>query len=96
MKDLPDIALLATTGSFSAADLRAAIEATFAFRKTHAVPATLPPPPARWQAVYARMALSDQLPWADLEAVLAASRAFLDPILEGRGGIWNATSWAWE
>jgi hypothetical protein len=96
VKDLPDIALLATTGSFSAADLRAAIEATFAFRKTHPVPATLPPPPARWQAVYARMASSDQLPWADLEAVLAASRAFLDPILEGRGGIWNATSWAWE
>ena len=96
VKDLPDIALLATTGAFSAHELRAAIDATFAFRKTHAIPAALPPPPVGWRPAYARMAASDELPWADLDAVLVAAGAFLDPILIGGGGTWNAAAWSWE
>ena len=45
VKDLPDIALLATAQPIDAKRLRAALEQTFAFRKTHALPANVPEPP---------------------------------------------------
>lgn len=96
VKDLPDMALLATTGPFDAGALRDAINATFAFRKTHDVPTALPAPPPSWRAVYARMAAQDQLAWGDIDALTVAVRAFLDPILDGRTGTWDATTWAWR
>jgi Nucleotidyl transferase AbiEii toxin, Type IV TA system len=46
VKDLPDLALLATARPIEAQRLRAAIEQTFSFRKTHAIPVALPEPPA--------------------------------------------------
>jgi Nucleotidyl transferase AbiEii toxin, Type IV TA system len=48
VKDLPDLALLATTEPLEAARLRAALERTFAFRATHPLPTSLPNPPANW------------------------------------------------
>jgi hypothetical protein len=96
VKDLPDLALLATTGSFDAAELRRALERTFSFRKTHALPSTLPPPPASWQVPYERIAAENSLSWATLEAVLAAARAFLDPVLRGDSGIWEPAAWLWQ
>jgi hypothetical protein len=45
VKDLPDMALIASIEGLDAADLRAAIRATFAFRATHPVPAKVPDPP---------------------------------------------------
>ena len=42
VKDLPDLALLATAQALKAQRLRAAIEQTFTFRKTHAIPTLLP------------------------------------------------------
>jgi hypothetical protein len=45
VKDLPDLALLASAGPLEAERLRAALEQTFTFRKTHALPAALPAPP---------------------------------------------------
>jgi Nucleotidyl transferase AbiEii toxin, Type IV TA system len=47
VKDLPDLALLATAGPLDAVRLRAALEQTFAFRKTHALPAAIPDAPPR-------------------------------------------------
>jgi hypothetical protein len=38
VKDLPDLALLATAQEIAARRLRAALEQTFAFRKTHPLP----------------------------------------------------------
>jgi hypothetical protein len=64
LKDLPDIALLAGVKPLDAARLRAALEQTFAFRKTHALPAALPPPPVTWETPYAAMAREDRLAWA--------------------------------
>jgi len=48
VKDLPDIALLASAQPIDAKRLRDAFEQTFTFRKTHALSATLPEPPAAW------------------------------------------------
>jgi hypothetical protein len=45
VKDLPDIALLGTSGAFRSTLLGAAIQATFEHRGTHAVPPSLPAPP---------------------------------------------------
>ncbi len=42
VRDLPDIALLATVKAFDAGGQRAALETTFAFRGTHGLPGTFP------------------------------------------------------
>ncbi|MSP63416.1 MAG: nucleotidyl transferase AbiEii/AbiGii toxin family protein [Myxococcales bacterium] len=96
VKDLPDIALLGTTGAFEAAPLRGALTGTFGFRKTHALPSGLPDPPSSWAHAYARMAEADHLPWGDLESVTLVARAFLDPILAGGAGWWDPAVWRWS
>jgi predicted nucleotidyltransferase component of viral defense system len=96
VKDLPDLALLASARTIQAASLRAAIETTFAFRQTHAVPEMVPDPPGAWTTPYARMATEDQLPWGTLDELIARVRAFLDPILAVSGGAsWSPLDWRW-
>lgn len=96
VKDLPDMALLASLGPVEAASLRAAIEATFRSRATHPVPERLPEPPGFWAVPYARMAGDQRLAWRDLEAVTVAARAFVDPVLAGRDGVWKPAAWGWD
>jgi hypothetical protein len=62
VKDLPDIALLATLDGIEAGKLRKACALTFDHRATHPLPVTLPPPSDTWLAQYAAMAREDQLP----------------------------------
>jgi len=96
VKDLPDIALIATAGPVEARRVRAAIEQTFAFRGTHEVPARLPAPPETWEAPYAAIAREDQLRWPTLVDTFEAARGFLDPILARPGGaLWDPTAWRW-
>ncbi len=95
MKDLPDLALLATVRTVLARDLRAGIAATFAARGTHAVPTAVPDPPAVWARRYRQLAVDDGLPWPDLDSVLQAVRAFLDPVLAGGGGRWDPGASQW-
>ena len=76
VKDLPDLALIATAGPVQAIRLRAAIEQTFVFRDTHEVPAHLPAPPESWEMPYAAIAGEDHLPWARLVEAFEAARAF--------------------
>ena len=96
IKDLPDLALLASAGPLNAASLRSAIETTFTFRQTHDVPALVPDPPRTWTVPYAQMAAEDELPWRSLDDVLASARAFLDPVLGDLAmGIWTPTTWTW-
>ena len=95
MKDLPDLALLAQVGRLDGAELRAAIDATFAFRHTHTLPPALPPPPASWSPTYERMAEQDDLPWRTLPNLLDAVSAFLDPVLRDERGSWNPDTWSW-
>ena len=98
VKDLPDIALLAGIAGLDAHALTTALTATFAHRQTHALPTALPPPPAAWTPVYARMAAVDGLPWGTLAALETAVRAVLDPVLAGHvhDGEWCPEDWCWK
>jgi hypothetical protein len=95
VKDLPDLALLGTTGPFESTALRKAIQETFAQRATHAVPTSIDPPPTRWAAVYATMVEEDGLRWTSLDELVQAVRAFLEPVLQGQEGTWDPVSWSW-
>jgi hypothetical protein len=96
VKDLPDIALLATARAIDARRLRAALEQTFTFRKTHPLPAVLPDPLSAWATPYAAMAREDQLAWPTLDDVTSAAKAFLDPVLAGDlDATWGPDTWAW-
>jgi hypothetical protein len=97
VKDLPDLALLATARPIERRQLRAALQQTFAFRKTHGLPAALPEPASSWTAPYEAMARQDQLPWQTLVAVTTAARTFLDPVLASDvDAIWSPATWSWQ
>lgn len=97
VKDLPDIALLATAQPIDAKRLRVAFEQTFTFRKTHALPTNVPAPLAAWTTPYAAMAREDQLAWRTLDEVTNAAQAFLDPVLAGElDATWEPKTWNWR
>jgi len=97
VKDLPDLALLGTTRAIDARLLRAALEQTFGFRRTHDPPMALPEPSESWRVPYAALAEQDELAWTTLEDVTAAARAFLDPVLGGTvDAAWEPAAWAWR
>jgi hypothetical protein len=97
VKDLPDIALLATAQPLDAKRLRAALEQTFTFRETHALPANVPAPLDAWRMPYEAMAREDQLRWTTLEDVARAAQTFLDPVLAGDlDAAWNPAAWTWR
>lgn len=95
VKDLPDLALLASARTVEANALLRAIRQTFDHRATHPVPESLPQPPIAWERVYARMALEDGIAWKTLADVFEASRRFLDPVLAGARGRWRPDTWQW-
>ena len=64
-KDLVDLVLLIETGPPEPSGVRAALEATFATRKTHPLPKSLPSPPEAWKADFAKMAAKAQLATTD-------------------------------
>lgn len=97
VKDLPDLALLATAQPLESGRLRAALEQTFGFRRTHDLPGMLPSPEPAWAAPYASMAREDRLAWPTLGDVTQAVRAFVDPVLAGvRGTVWSPVKWSWD
>ncbi len=96
VKDLPDLALLASTGPFECAALREAIHATFAQRGSHDVPPSIAAPPDRWSAPYEDMVKENNLRWTTLDDLTTAVRAFLDPVLRGEDGVWDPPSWSWR
>lgn len=96
VKDLPDLALLATTGPFESTALRGAIRATFAQRGSHEIPPSIAESPVRWSAPYASMVEENNLRWTTLDDLTAAVRAFLDPVLRGEDGTWDPPTWTWR
>ncbi|MDY7095442.1 MAG: nucleotidyl transferase AbiEii/AbiGii toxin family protein [Acidobacteriota bacterium] len=97
VRDLPDIALLATTGQIDGELLRKAVNTTFQFRNTHAVPSTVPTPPDSWEAPYAEMAEADELPWVTLQEVSEAVSLFLGPALRTPAPTtWDPSRWIWQ
>lgn len=95
VKDLPDIALLATIRPIEAGSLRAAMTGTWEHRGTHPLPATVPDPPDAWEPLYQAMARANDLRWATLTELKDAVSRFLDPVLAGGGGRWEPDEWAW-
>jgi hypothetical protein len=96
VKDLPDMALLATTGPLNATRVRLALERTFDFRATHPLPPFLPDPPRLWSAPYREMARENELAWATIEQLTTAVTEFLNPVLAGRHGTWHPDKWIWD
>ncbi len=97
VKGLPDLALLATAQALDARRLRAALEQTFGFRRTHALPAAMPAPPPTWATPYSAMVREDDLAWRTLNDVTKAAQTFLDPVLDGRlVATWSPREWAWR
>jgi hypothetical protein len=96
VKDLPDMAILASLEPLDCTALRETLDRTFEHRATHAVPAALQEPPAEWRAPYERMALVDALQWKSIDAAYAAVRAFIHPVLKRELGRWNPAAWLWE
>ncbi len=97
VKDLPDIALLATTGQIEEAELRSALEKTFRFRGTHSLPTSIPVPPAFWEGSYAAMAATDELIWRTLTEITEAVSSFLNPVLghSPEDRTWIPADWCW-
>lgn len=97
MKDLIDIALIADELTIDAATLRNALDTTFAFRASHALPASLPFPPEPWATRYLKDQREQALPWPTLELVHAAAATFIDPVLDrSAGGNWNPAAQGWR
>lgn len=98
VRDLPDIALLATTGPIEGVELRLAFEKTFRFRGTHPLPTSIPVLPAFWEASYAAMAATDELIWRTLAEVTEAVSSFLNPVLghSSKVGRWEPADWCWR
>lgn len=96
VKDLPDLALLAGARTHDANRVRAALEQTFAHRKTHALPKVVPSPYEAWTKPYAAMAREDGLSWRTLAEVTVAVSGFLDPVLAGElHATWSPDAWHW-
>ncbi len=96
VKDLPDIALLGTMQPLEARRLRTALAQTFEFRSTHAVPSSVPDPPASWSTPYRELARGNELAWTTLEELAVAVRGFLNPVLAGKDGVWRPMEWQWS
>ena len=97
VKDLPDMALLATTRPLDAVRVRSALEQTFEFRATHALPSSLPEPPASWLVPYREMARIEQSKEANLRRVRRRQRLSSEvrhPSVECRGAKRIGASWA--
>lgn len=96
VKDLPDIALLASVRPIAAASLRRSIHGTFSARRTHEQPSAVPRPPDTWRGVYEAMALAEGFRWTTLDRLAQDISAFLDPVLGGFVGMWDPVTWAWK
>ena len=97
VKDLVDLVLIAATESVAAADLRQALEGTFVSRGTHALPLSLPLPPASWAVPYAKLAAEVGIDQNVMAGHQAAAH-FLDPVLSraaARTGYWEHTTKEW-
>jgi len=96
LKDLVDVRLLARAlDGRTASELRAAIDQTFDFRDSHAVPTSLPAAPREWLGRYDRLRVEEELPWDNLDALHEVAAAFIDPVLARVDGTWSIAEDRW-
>jgi hypothetical protein len=98
VRDLPDMALLATvTDPLLGTRIAEAIQQTFRARGTHDPPRVFPAPPPAWHSSYAALASEQRLRWKTLDELVVAVEAFLDPVLAGTDcGTWDRERWGWS
>lgn len=98
VRDLPDMALLATVGEpLLGRRIADAIQQTFHARGTHVPPSVLPAPPEGWLRAYAALASDQRLRWRALGDVVTAVEAFLGPVLAAADcGTWDRERWGWS
>jgi hypothetical protein len=97
VKDLVDLALIATSRAIDAAELRSAIDSTFASRGLHGVPKAFPEPPADWDVPHRRMASEVGID-DDLGQGYEVASRLLNPILDGSTSraVWDPTAKRWS
>lgn len=97
VKDLVDILLMAgLSDRMRSADLRKALEVTFARRATR-LPQALRQPPSSWSRQFRLMAEEVELDITSLDDAIRRAKAFLDPILQTElGGVWQVSEWRWS
>jgi hypothetical protein len=93
VKDLVDMALLVDAAPIHAEDLGRILRNVFDARGTHAVPAALPAPPAKWRAVYARLVADLPIARTSDEAHQYVASAIRLALEEARFPTWRATLW---
>ncbi len=96
VKDLVDLAMIATEVSLQAAQLRQALQRTFETRGRQSLPNHLAAPPEDWRAPYRRLAGEVGIP-EDLGTGHRIAGAFIDPILSGEvtDGSWDPIGRVW-
>ncbi len=96
VKDIVDLALVASTAKLDASKLRRAVSETFERRGGRALPPALPRPPADWSVPFGRLAGEIHLA-TDLGGGHQLAARLLDPILSGKvtTGHWDAAGQAW-
>lgn len=98
VKDLADLAAIATQFPMDALRLRSAFVSVFDARRTHPLPAAFPPPAREWTIAYRQIAGELGLD-GDVAAGFEQVRRYLDPVLAGdvrRGIRWDPLQAAWE
>lgn len=95
VRDLPDLALIASAGPLDAAAARAAIDALFYVRATHSPPSWIAAPPATWARPIEALIREDRLSWKTIEEILGVVRQFVVPLLAGQKGSWDPGTWRW-
>lgn len=96
VKDLADLALIASASRVNADRLKRALRETFGQRDGHELPGALPRPPLDWRVPYARMALEVGLA-AELVRGHELAARLLDPVLSGDLGtaVWEPAAQSW-
>ncbi len=97
VKDLVDLALIATTSVLQYGAVRDALEWTFTRRSTHPLPLSLPAPPPTWAASYTKIAGEIGLD-ADMLAGQMLAATLLDPVFRGTGNrtaTWHPETRSW-
>ncbi len=96
VKDMVDIAMIASTVNLDAERLRHALRDTFGQRGDHDLPVVLPPPPSDWDVPFRRLATEIGMK-VDLRGGHALASRLLDPILSGEieTGIWSVAAVGW-
>lgn len=94
-RDLVDLVLIKRLATLDGERLGAALRGTFEGRRQHAMPGSLPPPPAGWSVAYRKLATEVGLD-TELAAGHHEAAALLDPILGGLDSRrWEAAKGRW-